>query len=411
MSLQYVKAREARCVQFNSAKSWETAIAHYVFVRMEAMHSYQQPAALYSPSMEELARQKFVLALKVFANGVAQLRVRAQFRDVVQPQLAESLGEAPAQRSQVEVPLRQSTPFRHWAVLAHYTQSMMWRSIETTTQRVAAEGQRRFAALTAMSDLRGSLHLDPTLEVPTPIANCEIHRQPGGYVAEASCDDLRAGLRYVGASAIYGPGKGNAVEGTDARGAFVVEQVRARFPSLRPRRILELGCGVGIASQTLARAFPQAEYHAIDVAPGLLRLGHLLATERGTPIHFYQRDAAHSGFPDAHFDLVVSNIFFHETNSARLPQSLREARRVLAPGGAMLHTDVPYQIDHIGLAEQVMNHWQVQWNGEPFWSAFGQYDMCAEIIAAGFDVERSFAQYIGPPGSSESFVFGASLAS
>ena len=161
-------------------------------------------------------------------------------------------------------------------------------------------------------------------------------------------------------------------------------------------------------SQAIALAFPEAEYHGVDVAAGLLRFGHLIAEQRGLPIHFHQRDASRTGFEAASFDLVLSNILFHETNSARLPQILRECRRVLKPGGVMLHADVATQTSRLELDDQVMNDWQVRWNGEPFWTGYAERDMHKEMIAAGFAPEQCFTEYV-THGKSVGFVFGASV--
>ncbi len=358
---------------------------------------------VYAPTLSERARQEFVLGIKLLANGAVQQRVREDYTANVLPELRTALGREPAARREVTKPLSRRSSYRDWAVLTHASQGMMWGAIEATAQRVSAEGSRRLAALQAP----GSLELDPALEVPTPIANTEIHRQPGGFVGSNDPVDVLAGLRYIGASRIYAPGKGNDLEATDARGAFLVAEVQRRFPGLRPRRILDIGCGIGVASQAVARAFPQAEYHGVDVAAGLLRFGHLLAGERGLPIHFHQRDAAKTGFPDAHFDLIVSNILFHETNSARLPQILRECHRLLRAGAAMVHVDVPTQVTRLGLADQGMYAWPVGWKGEPFWAAFAELDMKQQIVAAGFSAERSFAEHVARPGAAPAYVFGA----
>jgi ubiquinone/menaquinone biosynthesis C-methylase UbiE len=186
-----------------------------------------------------------------------------------------------------------------------------------------------------------------------------------------------------------------------------VAGVRRHFPRLVARRILDLGCGIGLASQAVAKAFPDAEFHALDVASGLLRFAHLLAERAGVPLHFHQRDAAATGFADGHFDLIVSNIFFHETSSAQLPAVLRECRRLLRPGGGMLHVDVATQLTRLGLADQVMNDWQVRWNGEPFWTGFAELDVVGAMTAAGFSAEHSFAEHVARPGGGASFVFGA----
>jgi SAM-dependent methyltransferase len=365
------------------------------------------PDNVYAPTHAERSRQDFVLGLKLLANGPVQQGVREHYRKVLLPQLSERLGREPRTRPDVERAIARSDEFRLWAVLTHRTQTMMWDAIEATTRRVAGEGAARMQRLRVAARCAGSLQLDPALHVPPPIGNTEIHRQPGGFVGPADPDDVTPGLRYFGASLIYSAGKGQTGAAGDGRASALLEQLRARFPALQtPRRILDLGCGIGVHAQAIAREFPQAEYHGVDVAAGLLKFGHLLAEERGVPIHFHQRDAAQTGFPAASFDLVLSNILFHETNAARLPQILRECRRVLRPGGAMLHVDVPTQVTRQPLVDQVMNDWQVRWNGEPFWTAFAERDMRAEIIAAGFEPERTFAAHETRPGGTW-YVFGA----
>jgi SAM-dependent methyltransferase len=324
------------------------------------------------------------------------------------PQAERRLGRRPAVRAEVQQALAAMPEFREWATLTHYSQSMMWQSVEPSARRAAEKASGVLAGLARGAPRRGSLELDPALEVPAPISNTEIHRQPGGYVGTDEPLDALPGARYLGSSAIYGTGKGNTGPNTDSRGMVVVDFVREHFPGLAPRRILDLGCGIGVASQAIALAFPDAEYHAIDVAPGLLRFGHVLAEQRGVPIHFHQRDAADTRFPGGHFDLVVSNILFHETNAANLPRILAECRRVLAPGGATLHVDVATHPWHLGLADQVMNDWQVLWNGEPFWTGYAETEMKQALVAAGFDPACAFAHHAKKAsGVGHHYVFGA----
>jgi SAM-dependent methyltransferase len=360
---------------------------------------------LYEPNFTEKSRQDFVLSLKRIANGVAQQRVRETWRRDVLPALRAATGADPAVRQEVEGALASSLPFRQWAVLTHHSQSMMWNAIEPTARRLEPDTSRRFAALRTRRTL-GSLELDPSLQVPHPIGDTEIHRQPGGFVGRGEGEDIVPGLRYLGAAMIYSVGKGREQAATDGRGKLLLDEIARRRPGIKPRRILDLGCGIAVHAQPIALAYPEAEYHAVDVAAGLLRFGHLAAEERGIPIHFHQRDAADTRFPDASFDLVISNILFHETSHEQLPRILRECRRVLAPGGLMLHADVATQTSRLGLEDQVMNAWQDHWNGEPFWSGFASKDMREQIIAAGFAPETVFAGHVSN-GGGVSYVFGA----
>ena len=362
-------------------------------------------APIYDPNFTEKSRQDFVLSLKRLANGPAQQRVRDDYRQVVLPRLRAELGHEPAVRAEVENSLARSSSFRYWAVLTHHSQGMMWQAIEPTARRVEPEVSRRLAALRSGKP-RGSLELDPALAVPHPIGDTEIHRQPEGFHGRADGEDVLPGLRYFGASMIYSVGKGNTQAATDGRAKVLLDEIARRRPGFKPKRILDLGCGIGVHAQPIALAFPAAEYHAVDVAAGLLRYGHVAAEERGVSIHFHQRDAADTRFADASFDLVISNILFHETNHEWLPRILRECRRVLAPGGLMVHADVATQASRLGLDDQVMNAWQDRWNGEPFWSGFAEHDMRKALIAAGFPSESVFAEHVRG-GSSFAYVFGS----
>lgn len=61
----------------------------------------------------------------------------------------------------------------------------------------------------------------------------------------------------------------------------------------------------------------------------------------GVDVHFAQMNAEHTPFPNGHFDLVVSHILLHETSGRTLPSIFDECFRLLAPGGWMIHADVP----------------------------------------------------------------------
>jgi SAM-dependent methyltransferase len=383
-----------------SASTWRRARASRTLFDAMTM------TPIYSPTTTEKLRQDFVLGLKLLANGAMQRRVRGAFVARIEPQARQRLGRAPARRAEIAAALARTPDFREWAALTHGSQSMMWRAVEATVSRSMSAAAERFAELLSRRNKAGSLELQPNFTVPEPISAVEIHRQPGGYVAERVPNDLGAGLRYQGSGLIYSPGKGNAT-GADARGAYIAGLIRERFPGFAPRRVLDLGCGIGLASQGLQRAFLPDEMVAIDVAAPLLRLAHLLAEEQAAPLHFKQRDATSTGFAAGSFDLIVSNIMFHETSARQVPLILRECRRLLAPSGVVFHLDVPTQVERLSLPDQVMNDWQVRWNGEPFWTGFAETDMRQALVAAGFDPAAVFAEHVSRPGGGFWYTFGA----
>ena len=115
---------------------------------------------------------------------------------------------------------------------------------------------------------------------------------------------------------------------------------RLQFIKHQPRRMLDAGCGTGNAWAGLSRRFPQAELLALDLAPAMLRtarsrqpwhrrwLGHLPAAICG--------DLERLPLASAAIDLLWSNLALQWVND--LAATLREIRRVLAPGGLLLFT-------------------------------------------------------------------------
>ena len=119
--------------------------------------------------------------------------------------------------------------------------------------------------------------------------------------------------------------------------------IAARFPELRPRKILDMGCSAGSASVPYAQAYADAEVHAVDVSPGMLRYAHARAESLGAAVHFHQMDSARTSFASESFDLIVSHNMMHEISDASRRGMLRESWRLLAPGGVFIHQDVPLQ--------------------------------------------------------------------
>ncbi|HEX8222565.1 MAG TPA: class I SAM-dependent methyltransferase [Allosphingosinicella sp.] len=110
------------------------------------------------------------------------------------------------------------------------------------------------------------------------------------------------------------------------------EDLALRAQAVGARRILETAAGTGIVTAALARALPEAEIVATDLNPDMLRVA---AGNLDSPlVTFAPADAQSLPFADAGFDLVVCQfgaMFFPDRIAA-----YREARRVLAPGGALL---------------------------------------------------------------------------
>ncbi|HZP17502.1 MAG TPA: class I SAM-dependent methyltransferase [Terriglobales bacterium] len=104
--------------------------------------------------------------------------------------------------------------------------------------------------------------------------------------------------------------------------------------ALQPgQRVLEVGCGTGTLVAMIKRGHPGVEVVGLDPDPkGLARAKRKAARER-LAIQFNQGFADELPYPDRSFDRVFSFFMFHHLPLNEKLQMLREARRVLKPGG------------------------------------------------------------------------------
>ncbi len=120
-----------------------------------------------------------------------------------------------------------------------------------------------------------------------------------------------------------------------------VDHTVGRVGELRPRRILEIGCGTGLL---LFRLAPNAEaYTGIDyAAPALENIRRGLAENQLTNVSLVE-SAAHdlSAVADAAFDVVIINSVIQYFPTAEyLRQVLRQALSKVSAGGALFIGDV-----------------------------------------------------------------------
>ncbi len=114
-----------------------------------------------------------------------------------------------------------------------------------------------------------------------------------------------------------------------------------RAKSTRPADILDLCCGTGDISFSLAQAVPGAKVHGVDFSENMLKVARERLEKSGlSNVEFSQGNAMDLSFPDNCFDCVT--ISFGLRNVADYTKVLQEIFRVLRPGGSLFCLDASY---------------------------------------------------------------------
>jgi ubiquinone/menaquinone biosynthesis C-methylase UbiE len=131
--------------------------------------------------------------------------------------------------------------------------------------------------------------------------------------------------------------------GTDDGYTRLSQAYFAKVPLDTARRVLALGCGTGIEVRALKRRTkPGVAIMGIDHSPALVEVARRLTAGEGLSdeVTYDTGDAHHLPYPDGDFDIVTLHTLISHVDDPL--QVLREARRVVAPGGTVAIFDGDY---------------------------------------------------------------------
>lgn len=153
-----------------------------------------------------------------------------------------------------------------------------------------------------------------------------------------------------------------------------------------PAAILDLGCGVGMSTETLQALYPQAQVTGVDLSPYFLAVAQYRQQEAPpapAAITWHHAAAEATGLPTASYDLVSACLMFHELPQTAARAILQEARRLLKPGGHFAIMDMNPQSEvYRQMPAFVLTLLK---STEPYLDEYFALDMVTEFEAAGFE--------------------------
>jgi ubiquinone/menaquinone biosynthesis C-methylase UbiE len=281
-------------------------------------------------------------------------------------ELAQKQGVQPKSREEIGQVMTGSTAWRMDRAMARFSQELMYERVH----KRASEQRPELSGFLNSADpqAKGSLRLNPSLEIPEWY-KADYHVQPGGMYRE----ELIGFITRVTQNVYFGGNNDN----------YEQQLSSARACPKGPwRRVLDLGCG-SKSVFALKQEFPDAEVHGIDLSAPLLKYSHKAAESMGLEVHLSQQNSERTDFPDGAFDLISNCIIFHEMPDSAAVNTIREAYRLLRPGGWFVINDaMPYSaMEPFG---QFFSDWQTGNNIEPYWREAGLRDLKAIMREAGF---------------------------
>jgi ubiquinone/menaquinone biosynthesis C-methylase UbiE len=147
-----------------------------------------------------------------------------------------------------------------------------------------------------------------------------------------------------------------------------------------------MGCSVGVGTRALkerldARGQGEVAVEGVDLSPQMLAVARVLDPQ-GTIRAWHHAAAEDTRLPAASFDLITLQLLCHELPAEATRAVLREAARLLRPGGAVAVADQDPDAPAIrGLPAPLATLLK---STEPYLAEYFGLDLAAALAEAGF---------------------------
>ncbi|MEC4812945.1 MAG: class I SAM-dependent methyltransferase [Scytonema sp. PMC 1069.18] len=329
---------------------------------------------------DEVARYNFLMNLNRHLATIISPGNKIIYEKRVRPNFKQEHCRDFQNRKEVREAMEKDPYYQDWSALRRATMEMRQQAGRSMVLRQANELADKAQGVNQGKD---TLKLNPDLDIPHYVQVVDHHCMPGSYYTELVEGDVTAAANYD--SGLFVTTAGLLGRMNDGGGRAIAQWLKKEHPIFYPKRILDIGCGLGHNVIPIAQAYPDAEVIAIDVAAPMLRYGHARSQSLGVKnVTFIQMDGVNTGFPSESFDWIQTTMFLHETSYQALHKIMEEIYRMLRFGGLTLHIEQPQYTQDMDLYEQFIRDWDAYYNNEPFWSKMHDIDVKKLMVQAGF---------------------------
>lgn len=233
--------------------------------------------------------------------------------------------------------------------------------------------------------LKECQHYDPSVQFPDYYRQ-NFHAYDGGNLNPVAAVEAMAMTEAT--MAFHYQGKSGAEANEFVRSTFSTRTRQETEKSelvYQPKTIIDMGCGIGVSTNFLAREFASATaVYGVDLSPYYLDYA-----VRKPPIVYIHRDMADTRFFSGSVDLVSVSFVLHELPLDAIRRVLAECHRILKPGGVLAVCEMSPKIRTMdALSQRLFDR------TEPYMRDYVEF--CAyrnDILHdAGFDVPREITE-------------------
>jgi len=335
---------------------------------------------------DETARLNHLTNLNVHLGRILSPGVQTAYEKRVRPAYEKEHGHEPTSATKVRKLMLDNAYYQQWAALRRNTQEASQQASRDVTIRRLDETADKVRVL---NEGCNTLCLNPDLSIPPYQLATDNHLMPGSYHEKITNEDVTAAATYE--VSLFPIGGASFGPKCDGGGRALAHFIHTQFPNFKPKRIVDVGGGIGNNTLPFAEYFAEAEIIVLDTAAPLLRYGNARAKDLGyTNVRFVQGAAETMDLESGSVDLLVSVMFWHETSSQAVSDGLRRMHDILSPNGIMLHVEQPNFDENTSVFERFMRDWDGYYNNEPFWPKLHRTDMIEAMYEAGFDRKKMF---------------------